>query len=64
MLYHKRDTAGSGNSGKREETTMKLTFMGAGSTVFSKNVIGDTMMCDEFHDMEVALYDINAERLE
>ncbi len=43
---------------------MKLTFMGAGSTVFSKNVIGDTMMCDEFHDMEVALYDINAERLE
>ncbi len=43
---------------------MKLTFMGAGSTVFSKNVIGDTMLCDEFHDMEVALYDINAERLE
>lgn len=64
MLYHKKDTAGSGNSGKSEETTMKLTFMGAGSTVFSKNVIGDTMMCDEFHDMEVALYDINAERLE
>ena len=26
---------------------MKLTFMGAGSTVFSKNVIGDTMMCEE-----------------
>lgn len=43
---------------------MKLTFMGAGSTVFSKNVIGDTMMCDEFHDMEVALYDINPTRLE
>lgn len=43
---------------------MKLTFMGAGSTVFSKNVIGDTMLCDEFHDMEVALYDIDADRLE
>lgn len=43
---------------------MKLTFMGAGSTVFSKNVIGDTMLCDEFHDMEVALYDINETRLE
>ncbi len=43
---------------------MKLTFMGAGSTVFSKNVIGDTMLCDEFHDAEIALYDINAERLE
>lgn len=43
---------------------MKLTFMGAGSTVFSKNVIGDTMLCDSFHDMEIALYDINADRLE
>ena len=43
---------------------MKITFMGAGSTVFSKNVIGDTMLCEEFHDMEVALYDINADRLE
>ena len=43
---------------------MKVTFMGAGSTVFSKNVLGDTMLCDVFHDMEIALYDINAERLE
>ena len=43
---------------------MKLTFMGAGSTIFSKNVIGDTMLCDSFHDMEIALYDIDAERLE
>ena len=51
-------------AGLQEEITMKLTFMGAGSTVFSKNVIGDTMLCDEFHDMEVALYDIDADRLE
>ena len=43
---------------------MKLTFMGAGSTVFSKNVIGDTMLCDAFHDMEIALYDIDEHRLE
>ena len=43
---------------------MKLTFMGAGSTVFSKNLIGDTMLCPEFHDMEVALYDIDEVRLE
>ncbi len=43
---------------------MKLTFMGAGSTVFSKNVLGDTMLCDPFHDMEIALYDIDAHRLE
>ena len=43
---------------------MKLTFMGAGSTIFLKNVVGDTMMCDCFHDMEVALYDIDPARLE
>ena len=43
---------------------MKITFMGAGSTVFSKNVLGDTMMCEPFHDMEIALYDIDGERLE
>ena len=43
---------------------MKVTFMGAGSTVFSKNVLGDTMLCDAFHDVEIALYDINADRLE
>ncbi len=43
---------------------MKLAFMGAGSTVFLKNVVGDTMLCDGFHDMEVALYDIDPERLE
>lgn len=48
----------------REEICMKLTFMGAGSTVFSKNVIGDTLLCDEFHDAEIALYDIDAKRLE
>ena len=43
---------------------MKVTFMGAGSTVFSKKVLGDTMLCEAFHDMEIALYDINAHRLE
>ena len=43
---------------------MKITFMGAGSTIFLKNVLGDTMMCDEFHDMDIALYDIDPVRLE
>ena len=38
--------------------------MGAGSFVFSKNVLGDTMLCDPFHDVEIALYDIDAKRLE
>ncbi len=43
---------------------MKITFMGAGSTVFSKNVLGDTMLCDPFHDVEIALYDIDPVRLD
>ena len=43
---------------------MKVTFMGAGSTVFSKNVLGDTMLCPAFHDVEIALYDIDSARLE
>ena len=43
---------------------MKITFMGAGSTIFLKNVLGDTMMCDSFHDVNIALYDIDSARLE
>lgn len=43
---------------------MKVTFMGAGSTCFAKNVLGDTMLCESFHDVDIALYDIDAERLE
>ena len=43
---------------------MKVTFMGAGSTIFSKNVIGDTMLCEAFHDVEIALYDIDKDRLD
>ena len=39
---------------------MKITFMGAGSTVFSKNVLGDTMLCPDFHDVEIALYDMDS----
>lgn len=42
----------------------KLTFMGAGSTVFAKNVIGDSMLTEALRDFEIALYDIDAERLE
>ena len=42
----------------------KITFMGAGSTVFAKNVLGDTMLTECFHDVEIALYDIDEQRLE
>ncbi len=44
---------------------MKLTFMGAGSTVFAKNVIGDTLLTPALNEgLEIALYDIDADRLE
>lgn len=42
----------------------KICFLGAGSTVFAKNVIGDCILTPELGDFEVALYDIDAARLE
>ena len=42
----------------------KITFMGAGSTVFAKNVLGDSMMTPALEDSVIALYDIDAVRLE
>ena len=41
----------------------KITFLGAGSTVFAKNVLGDCMTVDALQDFEFALFDINEERL-
>ncbi len=41
----------------------KITFMGAGSTVFARNVLGDCMCTQALEDAEMALYDIDAERL-
>ena len=43
--------------------TTKITFMGAGSTAFVKNVLGDTMLCPSLQNAEFALYDIDAQRL-
>ena len=41
----------------------KITFMGAGSTIFAKNVLGDCMCREALKDSEIALYDIDADRL-
>ena len=41
----------------------KITFMGAGSTVFAKNVLGDSMLSPALRDFEIALYDIDEKRL-
>ena len=42
---------------------MKITFMGAGSTVFARNVIGDCMCSEILKNSEFALYDIDPKRL-
>ena len=43
---------------------MKITFMGAGSTVFARNVLGDCMCTPALQNCEIALYDIDEKRLE
>ena len=42
----------------------KITFMGAGSTVFAKNVLGDSMVTPALENSTIALYDIDGERLD
>ncbi|MBO9598754.1 MAG: alpha-glucosidase/alpha-galactosidase [Cohnella sp.] len=41
----------------------KITFLGAGSTVFAKNVLGDVMQTPALQGFEIALFDIDRERL-
>lgn len=41
----------------------KITFIGAGSTVFAKNILGDVMQTPALQGFEIALFDIDAQRL-
>jgi alpha-galactosidase len=41
----------------------KVAMIGAGSTVFAKNLIGDILSFEELQDSTIALMDIDAERL-
>jgi len=41
----------------------KITFMGAGSAVFSRKVLSDCLCSDALKDSEFALYDIDPKRL-
>lgn len=43
---------------------MKITFVGAGSTVFARNVIGDCILTPELGDFDVCLFDIDPKRLD
>ena len=42
---------------------VKICFIGAGSTIFAKNVLGDAMLTSSLQDAEIALYDIDETRL-
>lgn len=42
----------------------KITFLGAGSTVFAKNLMGDILSFPELAKSTITLFDINQERLE
>ncbi|NEW09206.1 alpha-glucosidase/alpha-galactosidase [Paenibacillus sp. SYP-B3998] len=42
----------------------KITFLGAGSTIFAKNVLGDCLLTPALQGFELALFDIDRERLQ
>ena len=41
----------------------KISFLGAGSTVFAKNLLGDILSFPELADSTIALHDIDPDRL-
>lgn len=48
---------------ERSKDMVKITFIGAGSTIFAKNVLGDAMLTPSLSHADIALYDINQQRL-
>lgn len=46
------------------KTRPVIAFIGAGSTIFLKNLIGDVLLLDALKDIRINLYDINTARLE
>ncbi|HOX32415.1 MAG TPA: alpha-glucosidase/alpha-galactosidase [Spirochaetales bacterium] len=43
---------------------LKITFLGAGSTIFAKNILGDSLLTPALSEAQIALYDIDQKRLE
>ena len=41
----------------------RIAFIGAGSVVFTKNLVADILAFPELHEVEIALHDIDADRL-
>ena len=44
--------------------TVKLAFIGAGSTIFMKNIVGDMLHFPALRDARISLMDIDPQRLE
>ena len=42
----------------------RIAFVGAGSVVFTKNLLGDILELPELREVEIALHDIDADRLD
>ena len=42
---------------------IKLAIIGAGSTVFTKNIVVDLLTIEKFESIEIALMDIDEKRL-
>ena len=47
-----------------EQGMTRIAFIGAGSVVFTKNLLGDILDFPALRDVEIALHDIDADRLE
>ncbi len=56
-------TAYERSIGKKGGLFMKITLLGAGSAVFTKNLVGDCMLTDSLKNAEFCLYDIDPVRL-
>src|SRR5260370_1795092 len=48
----------------RPTSKRKITFIGAGSTVFAKNLLVDILSFPELADSRICLFDIDHERLQ
>ena len=64
MPYEGGDRRLKTNTLSEEIDMAKIAFMGAGSTVFAKNVLGDCMVTPALKDSTIALYDIDPVRLD
>jgi alpha-galactosidase len=48
----------------QENSKRKITFIGAGSTVFAKNLLVDILSFPDLADSQLCLFDVDAERLQ